>query len=623
MTDVAEAGAPAATATSASQAPAAASRALADRLSALAAAAFEQAGGAPEQAAQWGRVMRSDRPDLAPFQCNGAMAAAKALKQNPRAIAAAAAQILADQTDIAAVDVAGPGFLNITPAPHLIIDRAQALAGDARAGAGRVAEPQTIVLDFGGPNVAKPMHVGHLRSAVIGDCLQRLMKFRGDQLTSDIHLGDWGLQMGHLITELEDEQPDLPYFDAKASGPFPAEPPVTLDDLARLYPQASAKAKADPERLQRSRRATAALQTGRAGYRALLQHFIDVSVAGLKRDYATLNVSFDLWNGESDVDPLVPDVVQAFADEGHSENSEGAQIVRVARETDKKELAPLILVTSEGSALYATTDLATILDRVRQFNPDRILYVVDLGQSDHFEQVFRAADKIGWIGEDRLEHIKFGTVNGADGKRLRTREGGTFRLSDLVSEAQTRARAKVEEAGLAGNVSEDERHIIAEQVARAALRFADLQNVRTTNYVFDLDRFTSFEGKTGPYLLYAAVRMKSLLRKAVEEGAVDSLDAAADPSAIAPAAAEEIALVLEVDNFDAALVAAYDKRQPHHVCEHAFALAQAYSKFYAACPVLAAEDEASRASRLALTALTLKQLILTLDLLGIDTPERM
>ncbi len=582
---------------------------LADTLT----AAFETAFAAAGFDRKFGRVVRSDR---APFQCNGAMAAAKPAKTNPREVAQKVLYALSD--DVCAlvdVEIAGPGFLNITPKDFVLTDAARALAEDPRAGAKTVMKPETVLIDFGGPNVAKPMHVGHLRSAVIGDTLQRIFRFRGEQVTSDVHLGDWGLQMGHLITELADEQPNLPYFDADNQGPFPEQPPVDLEDLARLYPQASTKAKTDPERLQRSRRATAELQEGRAGYRALLQHFIDVSVAGLKRDYAELNVSFDLWKGESDAAPLVPDVIGAFQDKDLLEDSDGAKIVRVAREDDKKELAPLILVTSEGSALYGTTDLATILDRVQTNDPDRVLYVVDLGQSDHFEQVFRASDLVGWLKEEQLEHIKFGTVNGTDGKRLRTREGGTFRLSDLVSEAQERARERIDEAGLAADLGEDDRADIARMVACAALRFADLQNVRTTNYIFDLDRFLSFEGKTGPYLLYAAVRIKSLLRKAQEHGA--------EAGEIDIAAPAERALVLELDNFDAALASAQDRRHPHILCEHAFNLAQAFSKFYTDCPVLAAETEEIRASRLALSALTLKQLSLTLDLLGIETPERM
>ena len=591
--------------------PAYSERSLADALSVRAGAAFAALDLDPSL----GRVVRSSRPDMAPFQCNGAMAAGKAAKRNPREIASAVLEQLKGDVLVAEIDVAGPGFLNITPTDAALSERAGALAADPRAGAQTAPRPRTVMIDFGGPNVAKPMHVGHLRSSVIGDCLQRLFRFRGDEVTSDIHLGDWGLQMGHLITELEDEQPDLSYFDAGFEGPYPDQPPVDLEDLARLYPQASAKAKADAERLQRSRKATAALQAGRAGYRALLGHFIDVSIAGLKRDFGRLGVSFDLWKGESDVDPLVPELVADFKARGVAEESDGAWVVRVAQEGDKKELAPLILVTSEGSSLYATTDLATILDRKREVGPELTLYVVDLGQSDHFEQVFRAAVKAGLAEPGAFEHIKFGTVNGPDGKRLRTRAGGTFRLADLIGEAIDRARARMEEAGLAGDLTEDERAEVARLVGVAAIKFADLSNGRTTNYVFDLDRFTSFEGKTGPYLLYAAVRIKSLLRKAG--------DAGLEPGEIVIAAPEERALLLELDSFEGALDGAYDKRAPNILCDHAFVLAQAFSKFYAACPVLGADADPVRRSRLALSALTLKQLELVLGLIGIDTPDRM
>jgi len=428
-------------------------------------------------------------------------------------------------------------------------------------------------------------------------------------------LGDWGLQMGHLITELEDEQPDLPYFDAANEGPFPDEPPVDIEDLARLYPVAAAKAKEDPERLARSRQATAELQSGRAGYRALLQHYINVSVAALKVDFDGLGVKFDLWKGESDVDPLVSEVITDFKARGIAEESEGAWVVRVAEDTDKKELPPLILVSSRGSALYGTTDLATILDRRRSVDPELILYVVDLAQSDHFVQVFRAAVKAGLAKDGELEHIKFGTVNGSDGKRLRTREGGTVRLSDLIGQALERARARLAEADLGAGLSADEREDVARKVAVAALRFSDLQNLRTTNYIFDIDRFTSFEGKTGPYLLYQAVRVKSIMRKAKDAGAT--------PGPIVIEAPEERALAAELDNFDSACALAYEKRGPNVLCEHAFALAQAFSKFYAACSILKADNDERRASRLGLAALTLKQLELTLGLLGIETPERM
>lgn len=584
---------------------------ITDKLSASLGASFA-AMGLP---ADLGQVAESDRPDLAPYQCNGAMAAAKLAKKAPRAVAEeVVAHFLLSQSGIE-VEIAGPGFINLTPAAGLYSARANQIAADDRLGASRVERERMVMLDFGGPNVAKPMHVGHLRSSVIGDSLQRLFRFRGDRVVSDIHLGDWGYQMGLLLTELQDEQPDLVYFDETAEAPFPDEPPVTIEDLSRLYPQAAARAKEDEARAARARSATAELQAGRAGYRALLRHFIEVSIAALKADFEALGVHFDLWKGESDVDPLVSDTIALFEEKGILEESEGARIVRVAREDDKKELAPLILVSSKGSALYATTDLATILDRRRDYDPDLILYVVDLGQSDHFEQVFRAAVLAGLAGEGELEHVKFGTVNGPDGKRLRTRAGGTFRLADLIEEAYSRARARLSEAGLGATLDEAEFDRVARMVANAAIRFADLQNYRTTNYIFELDRFVSFEGKTGPYLLYQAVRIKSIMRKAAEQGL--------EAGEIVAGTKEETALIRRLDGFDAALTRAYELRAPNHICDHAHALAQAFSSFYAACPILPEKDEAVRASRLALAETVLKQLELTLSLIGLETPERM
>lgn len=584
---------------------------IADQLSGVLGDAFASL----ELPRELGRVSPSTRPELGPFQCNGAMPAAKQAKKNPRELAQAVLDAISGHALIEKADIAGPGFINLTPVQSAYDLRAAEIAADQRAGAPQTEEPKKVLIDFGGPNVAKPMHVGHLRSSVLGDSLQRLLRFRGDDVVSDIHLGDWGLQMGHLITELQDEQPDLVYFDADFAGEYPSEPPVDIEDLARLYPLASQKAKSDAERLERSRAATAELQAGRRGYRILLHHFINVSVAALKQDFGALGVHFDLWKGESDVDPLIEGMVADFKDRGIAEQSDGAWVVRVARDGDKKELAPLILVTSSGASLYGTTDLATILDRKKEVGPDLTLYVVDLAQSDHFEQVFRAADKAGLAPEGSLEHVKFGTVNGKDGKRLRTRDGGTFRLADLISSAIERADERLKEAGLAADVGAEEHARVARMVGLAAIKFADLQNYRTTNYVFDLDRFTSFEGKTGPYLLYAAVRVKSLMRKAEREGVA--------AGAIKVAAAEETDLVLALDAFGAALGQACENRAPNAICDHAFTLAQAFSKFYSACPILGAADDATKASRLALAQATLKQLELCLDLLGLEAPERM
>ena len=543
------------------------------------------------------------------------MAAAKTAKKNPREIAGQIVEILRNNPDFGFVEMAGPGFINLEPSDKLITKRANELSGDERTGAG-FAKPEKIVLDFGGPNVAKPMHVGHLRSSVIGDSLQRLLRFQGHEVISDIHLGDWGLQMGHLITELQEEQPDLPYFDASIKSGFPKQSPVTIEDLARLYPQASAKAKADEKRMERSRKATSELQAGRAGYRALLEHFIAVSIEALKTDFAALGVHFDLWKGEASVDPLIPKMIEQFKKNGHTEESDGALIIRVDKPDDKKEIPPLILVSSAGAVLYATTDLATIMDRRDSINPDRILYVVDFGQSNHFEQVFRAADKTGLFSYDCLEHIKFGTVNGKDGKRFRTREGGAMRLSDLLGQAKTAAKERLEAAGLGQDMDEEELSEVARKVGLAAIKFADLQNVRTTNYIFDLERFTAFEGKTGPYLLYAAVRIKSLLRKAKKQGV--------KPLEINPNHESAKKLILALDDFERALKGAETKRMPHILCEHVYGLAQSFSRFYTNCPILkVGVDDKIKGSRLALAELTLKQLEIGLDLLGIETPERM
>ncbi|WP_340691332.1 arginine--tRNA ligase [Hyphomonas sp.] len=583
-------------------------------LTAAAGAAFS-AMGLEER---WGDVRRSDKPDLADFQCNGAMGAAKSAGKNPREIAAQIAEVLKAYPLVLSADVAGPGFINIRVSDAALSARAADILADKDMAGGELApDPHVTVIDFGGPNVAKPMHVGHLRSAVIGDTLQRLLKFLGDTVTSDTHLGDWGLQMGHLVTELYDEQPDLIYFDETYSGPYPAESPVTIEDLGRLYPAASNKAKDDPARNQRSQNAVAELQAGRAGYRALLKHFIDVSVAALKVDYAFLNVSFDLWKGESDVDHLIPGLIERFRKAGLAEESQGALIVHVARESDKKEMPPVMLLNSRGGTGYHTTDLATIEDRMMHMHPtpERMLYVVDQRQALHFEQVFRAAELVGLIDEGHLEHIGFGTVNGPDGKPFKTREGGVLRLADLNAMALEEAGRKLGAANLPDDMDAAERADVARAVAVAALRFADLQNTRTTNYVFDLDRFTSFEGKTGPYLMYAAVRIKSLLRRAEADGNA--------PGKIVVGHDAERTLVLALDGFGAALLGAREKRMPHILCEHVFGLSQAFSGFYGALPIANESDPALRASRLALATAVLRQLEAGLGILGIDVPERM
>jgi arginyl-tRNA synthetase len=576
----------------------------------------------------FGRVTASDRPDLADFQCNGALAAAKALKANPRQIAERVVARLSGDPRLKSVSIAGPGFINFVLTDQALAQRADAIAADPRAGASRVAVPRRVVIDYAGPNVAKPMHVGHLRASIIGESIKRLFRFRGDQVWGDAHFGDWGFQMGLLITAVAEEQPDLPYFGA-GEGPWPDESPVSLEDLERLYPAAAARTKewlgeGDEKRpnpvfdagfRDRARQATAELQNGRPGYRALWRHFVGVSRPALERDFAALGVHFDLWKGESDADPLIPAMVEDLKAKGLLEPDQGAQIVRVAREGDRKKVNPLIVVSSEGSAMYGTTDLATIVDRRREQDPDLMLYVVDQRQGDHFEQVFRAAYLAGYAEEGTLEHLGFGTMNGADGKPFKTRAGGVLKLNDLIEMTRDKARQRLHEAGLGAELPADDFEATADRVAVAALKFADLGNYRGTSYIFDLDRFSSFEGKTGPYLLYQAVRVKSLLRKAAAEGVLSG------PVVVAEPAERDLALTL--DAFEAALVDAYDKRAPNFIAEHAYRLSQSFSKFYAACPILAAPDDATRASRLRLAEATLHQLEQALKLLGIETPERM
>jgi arginyl-tRNA synthetase len=577
-------------------------------------AAFADLGLPPEL----GRVTASDRPDLADFQSNGALAAAKRVGKNPREIATAVAERLSGDPRLAAVEIAGPGFVNLKLTDAALSNRAQAVADDPRLGAERVALPRRVLVDYGGPNVAKPMHVGHLRASIIGEAIKRLYRFRGDEVLGDAHFGDWGYQMGLLIGAVADENAAIAQaveaLNAGREADASAFQSVTLADLDRLYPESAAKGKDDPAYRDRARKITAGLQAKQPGYYALWSRFRDVTQVALERDFHALGVDFDLWKGESDVDPLIEPMVAELDAKGLLVDDQGARIIRVVREGDKKELPPLLVVSSEGSAMYGTTDLATILDRKRSFDPDLVIYCVDQRQADHFEIVFRAAYLAGYATEGQLEHVGFGTMNGTDGKPFKTREGGVLKLNDMIEMTRDKARERLHEAGLGEDLPPVEFEDIAGKVAVAALKFADLQNFRGTSYVFDLDRFTSFEGKTGPYLLYQAVRVKSLLRRAHDEGVATGPIAVAEPA--------ERELVLTLDAFETALAEAYDKKAPNAVAEHAYRLSQAFSKFYAACPILQAEP-ATRGSRLSLARATLAQLEQALDVLGISVPERM
>jgi arginyl-tRNA synthetase len=562
--------------------------------------------------AELGTVRVADRPDLAQFQCNGAMAAAKIAGKPPRAIAEAILIKLKSNLEFAKLEIAGPGFLNIAVADSFLQKHLAEIGQSERQGVDSI-KIETIVLDYGGPNVAKPMHVGHLRASIIGDSLRRICKFAGYNALGDVHLGDWGTPMGQILSELEIRHRDWPYFDEAYKGEYPSESPVSMEDLEAIYPAASKACKEDPARAEKARAATVYLQNGRKGYRALWQHFIDVSIAGMKENFDALGVHFDMWKGEASVHEFIAPMVEDLKKKNLAVESDGALVVPVAKEDDKKEIPPLILYKRDGAVMYGTTDLATIAERMKVNKPSKIIYVVDQRQNLHFEQVFRAARKAGIAPlSTELTHAGFGTMNGTDGKPFKTRAGGVMKLEDLIAMGIERAQRRLDEAELAKDFTQEECADIAKKVAIAAIKFADLQNNRIADYVFDIDRMISFEGKTGPYLLYQAVRINSLLKKAGPYGSGGLVLKDED---------RPLALTLSElpDHFDVAL----RNYTPHVLCDHAYKLAQAFSTFYASCHILSEKDGSLRNSRLALCELTFKQLKLVLELLGIEIPERM
>ncbi len=553
-------------------------------------------------------VQRSNRPELSQFQCNAAMPLAKQKGQPPFVIAEQIVQALQAQSNpcFSDLSVVKPGFINITLSDEFLCDWVQQIAADQRFGVEPPEQPKKVVIDFGGPNVAKPMHVGHIRSTLIGDSLQRVYRFVGDSVVSDVHLGDWGTQMGMLIEAVREKWPDLVYFDPDFQGPYPEQSPVSVDQLSILYPEASSRCKTDEQAAKRARQATAQLQEGRRGYQALWKHFVNVSVEALKKDFDSLGVNFDLWLGESDAQPWVGPLVEQLLEQGYAAYSQGAVVVPF----DDDQLPPLILKKSDGAVMYGTTDLATIQARVSQLQADAILYVVDKRQSLHFKQVFTAAKQCQIAPKTDLTHIGFGTVNGPDGKPFKTRGGGVMRLSALIEEAKSKASLRSSE-----HMSIDEHQQVVDKVALATIKFADLVNPYMTDYVFNLDKVATYEGKTGPYLLYSAVRIKSLLRRA--EMQVSHTD-------LAPADSDvERQLYLTLAGGSNAISKTYEQYAPHHLCEQAYTLAVAFNKFYADTPILQIQQTQQRRSKLALCQVTLYQLTLLLDLLGIEIPEKM
>lgn len=561
--------------------------------------------------ASFGRVTVSNRPDLCEYQCNGALSAAKQYKCAPIKIAQAVVEKL-NAEDYSLVEAVMPGFINLKLSDHFLQAYLEEMRtaedfGIAKEGAGK-----TIVVDYGGPNVAKPLHIGHLRSAIIGESLKRLYKFFGYNTIGDIHLGDWGLQMGLIIAELQERQPDLCYFDETYTGEYPAEAPFTISELEEIYPAASAKKKVDEVFAEKAHTATYELQNGRRGYRAIWKHIMKLSVADMTRIYNSLDVHFESWLGESDADPFIPDMIADFKAKGLAVESEGAWVIPVAEETDKKEVPPCILVKSDGSAIYATTDLATMVQRMRDFKPDKILYVTDKRQALHFEQVFRAARKGGIIPENvELEHLGFGTMNGKDGKPFKTRDGGVMRLEQLIGDMTAFVRAKVVENQIVEDAAVDE---TTAKIALAALKYGDLSNQPTKDYVFDMDRFAAFEGNTGPYILYTIVRVKSILSR---YGAWEHLPIQVPAN---PCAKD---LMLAITKFGPALESALHSSAPNLICAYIYELAGCVNKFYHETPILKEEDENVKAGHIALIGLAKNVLETSIGLLGFSAPEKM
>ncbi|HAN50339.1 MAG TPA: arginine--tRNA ligase [Lachnospiraceae bacterium] len=562
-------------------------------------------------------VSLSNRPDLCEYQCNGAMPAAKVYHKAPLEIARDVVKALEDSNVFASVEAVKPGFINLKIQEAYLSDYVNAMRIDKeRLGSEKTSSPKTIVIDYGGPNVAKPLHVGHLRSAVIGESIKRLLKFQGHNVIGDIHLGDWGTQMGLIITELHLRKPELVYFDPDYDGSYPKEAPFTIAELEEIYPTASKKSKEDESYHEKALQATAELQQGRRGYRALLNHILNVSVTDLKKNYERLNVSFELWKGESDAQPYIAPMVKDMLDKGLAYESEGAIVVDVKEDTDKKEIPPCMILKSDGAALYNTTDLATMVWRMEDYHPDKMIYVVDKRQELHFVQCFRAARKTGIVGPDtELDFVGFGTMNGKDGGPFKTRDGGVMRLSVLLDEIYNDMLTKISENK---SLSKEEAEQAAKQVALAAVKYGDLSNQASKDYIFDVERFSAFEGNTGPYILYTMVRIKSILAKYLASG-----KSAAGFGINDPATESEKSLMLVLSRFNQAARIAAEEMAPHKIAAYTYELCNALNHFYHETKILSQENEGVQAGYIQLLSLSLAVLEQSIDLLGFSAPDRM
>ena len=580
--------------------------------------AFEESG----YDGSYARISVSNRPDLCEYQCNGAMAAAKKYGKAPFMIADDVVAKLADNAVFKSIESVKPGFINIILSEDFMSGYLNKMAVEDRFGYVPSVTDKTVIVDYGGANAAKPLHVGHLRSAVIGESVKRIQKFAGNKVIGDVHLGDWGLQMGLIIEELRDRKPELPYFDDSFTGEYPAEAPFTISELEEIYPAASAKSKENAEFLERAHNATLKLQSGDRACTAIWNHIMAVSKADLKKNYDNLNVSFDLWKGESDAQVYIPDMIQDMIDKGLAYESQGATVVDIQEETDTKELPPCIIRKSDGAALYATSDLATLVEREKDFNPDRYIYLADKRQELHFTQVFRVAKKAGIVKPDaELTFLGFGTMNGKDGKPFKTRSGGVMRLENLISDIQDAVLLKMNENSEKKgqtDIDKDEAEATAKIVGLAALKYGDLSNQASKDYVFDVDRFASFEGNTGPYILYTIVRIKSILAKyKASSGNMDSLSIKLSPSD------SEKNLTLALVKFQEVVNSAYIENAPHKICQYIYDVSNAFNGFYHDTKILSEADEDKKKGYIALISLAKDILLTCIDLLGIECPERM
>lgn len=565
----------------------------------------------------YARVTLSNRPDLCEYQCNGAMAAAKAYKKKPIDIANEIVEKLEGNTIFSEVSAVMPGFINLKLDGQYLADYMNGMCKADKLGLEETKTPKTIIVDYGGANVAKPLHVGHLRAAIIGESIKRMGRFVGHQVIGDVHLGDWGLQMGLIIEEIKERNPELVYFDETYTGEYPKEAPFTIGELEEIYPSASGKSKVDEAFKERAQNATLQLQNGYAPYRAIWQHIMNVSLADLKKNYGNLNVSFDLWKGESDAQPYIPGLIQDLIDKGLAYESQGALVVDITEETDAKELPPCIVRKSDGASLYATSDIGTIIEREQDYKPDNYIYVVDKRQEMHFTQVFRVVKKAGIVSEETgLQFLGFGTMNGKDGKPFKTRDGGVMRLETLIHDINEEVFKRIMENR---TVSEEEARETAKIVGLSALKYGDLSNQASKDYVFDLERFISFEGNTGPYILYTIVRIKSILSK------YQGMDQKqAGEGSILPAATDaEKALMLEISKYNDVIENSFIETAPHKICQYVYDLSNAVNRFYHDTKILTEEDKNQQSGWIQLIILAKDVLSTCIDLLGIEAPERM